>query len=500
MEIGFENKVINVYRELCRQTKHVQVSAESVVPDTDEDIGRVASVQSSVLLKSKDLTGRGVLISGEASASLLYITEDQQRVSFVRLSKSFTIEYEAADIDSETVAQIHLAVLNAEARVINPRKVSVTFELSAELSCYKKEELCVDTALPERERRGVHAKYDDRELVFANAACEKTFAINEQFAFPTGKPSPCKLVSHKVELVISDSQLIGTKVIVKGSAEIALCYLSQDVSYPVKTEFSAPFSQIIDVGEESMDSCIVTPELTSCYFDLIDTMSGEKALDMEIHAVMQLVCRCRKRMRYVSDVYSNLMPASCEVKNCQYTVASDVQRVKLSADERISIVDDCTDVLSAFVSIAHLSQEQGKLNAGVNIDVVYRTKSGLLSSARRTISMEGECGAANIRIISSRLTDVYLRPDSQFIDGHMSVELSYLVCTNVELNKVSSVTLDDQAPFDLSRYPTVTMVRAGGESLWELAKQYHSSVERISAMNEIDGDINGKMLLIAKSV
>ena len=49
----------------------MQESAESVVPDTDDDIGHIATVQSYVMLKSKDITSRGVLISGEAVASLL---------------------------------------------------------------------------------------------------------------------------------------------------------------------------------------------------------------------------------------------------------------------------------------------------------------------------------------------------------------------------------------------------------------------------------------------
>lgn len=500
MEINFENKIINAYREICRQTRRIQESAESVVPDTDEDIGRVASVQTTVMLKSKDITSRGVLISAEAAASLIYITEDQQKVSFVRLTRSFSMEYEVPDVDGETVAQISLTVLNAEARVINPRKVSVTFELSGELSCYKLESLCLETALPECACKGVHARYESSELVFANAACEKTLAINEQFSFPSGKPCPSRLVSQRVEFVISDSQLIGSKIVVRGCAEISLCYLSNDVNYPVKADFSTPFSQIIDIGEESMDGCTVIPELTSAYFNLIDTINGEKALDMELHAVLQVVSRCRRRMCYVADIYSNLMPAQCDVQSCQYNVVSDSQRLKLSADERINIVDDCSDVLSAFVSVAHLSQEQAKLSAGVNIDVVYRTNSGLLSSVRRSVSMQGECASANIRIVGYRLTDVYLRPDGQFIDGHMAVEVSCLVCSSVELRKVGSVALDEQSPYDLSDYPTVTMVKAGDETLWELAKQYHSSIEKISAFNDLEGELKGKMLLIPKSV
>ncbi len=500
MEISFENKVMTYYREICRQSKRIQISAESVVPDTDEDIGRLASVHTSVMLKSKDLTGRGVLISGEAAASLLYITEDQQSVSFVRLTKLFTIEYEAADIDTDTVAQISLSVLNTEARVINPRKVSVTLELCGDLSCYKPEELCVESSLPKDKCKCLHARYDNAELVLACAACEKTFSISEQFPFPSGKPCPSRLVSQKVEFIIGDCQLIGRKLIIKGTAEIGVCYLSQEANYPVKAEFSTPFSQIVDIGEESMDGCTVLPELTSGYFELTDTINGEKALDTELHGVLQIVCRSRRDVSYVADAYSNLMPAECVRESCQYGVLSDTQRIKLSADERISIVDDCEDVLSAFVSIAHLSQEQAKLSASVNIDVVYRTTGGLLSSARRSVSMEGDCGSAGIRLLGSRLTDVYLRPDNQFIDGHISVELSYLMCSAVEISKVAAVSLDDESPYDTREYPTVTMVRAGDESLWELAKTYHSCVEKISEINPMEGELKGRMLLIPKTV
>ena len=52
MEISFENKVVGTYREISHQLKRIQESMESVVPDTNDDIGRIASFQTSVLLKS----------------------------------------------------------------------------------------------------------------------------------------------------------------------------------------------------------------------------------------------------------------------------------------------------------------------------------------------------------------------------------------------------------------------------------------------------------------
>lgn len=500
MEISFENKTVNIYREIYHQTKRSQESAESVVPDTDDDIGRIASVQTALMLKSKDVTTRGVIISGEATAALLYITEDQQKVSFVRLTKSFTMEYEVADIDPDTVAQVRLSIVNCETRVVNPRKVSVTFELAGELSCYKQESLTIDSRLPAEGSDGLHARYESTELMLVSAACEKTFGINEQFSFPSGKPAPSRLVSQQIDFAVSDSQLIGSKVIIKGNVNLSLCYLSEEVNYPLRTEFTTPFSQIIDIGEESMDNCSMNIELTSAYFDIINTISSEKALDVELHAVIQLVSRSRKSLSYVADIYSNKMPVECATQSRQFGVVSSVQKLKITSDERLSVAEDCTDVLSAFLSITEISLEQGQVKAAVGVNVVYRDSNGLLSSVHRSVNLEGDGGGQNLRLCAARLCDVYLRPDGQFIDGHISAEVSCLVCGSIEVRKVGAVSLDEDAAYDLSAYPTVTLVRVERESLWELAKTYHSSVEQIRAMNELEEEISGRLLLIPKAL
>ena len=111
-------------------------------------------MQTAVLMKSKDVTSRGVLVTGELTAALIYITESEKSVSYVRLSKSFTLEYDIGEADADALAQVALTIQNSEARVLNPRKVSVTFELVGEMSCYRQENIVVDTRLPESAPEG----------------------------------------------------------------------------------------------------------------------------------------------------------------------------------------------------------------------------------------------------------------------------------------------------------------------------------------------------------
>lgn len=106
-------------------------------------------------------------------------------------------------------------------------------------------------------------------------------------------------------------KIIGTKLIIKGNVFVSVLYMSDEVNYPIKMDFTSPFSQIVDTGIENLDSSDVIMELTSSYCDLIDTISGEKAADIEIHALLEILGCKRERISYVSDAYCNICPVQC---------------------------------------------------------------------------------------------------------------------------------------------------------------------------------------------
>lgn len=500
MELFFENKNVGIYKELCYQRKIIQESVESVVPDTDDDIGRIATVQSCVLLKSKDISTRGVLVTGEALATLIYINEAKDKHAFVKLSKSFSIEYDIANITDDALAQIKLSVLNAEARIINPRKVSVSFEIAGDLSCYASEEMSVESGFNPQNCAGLHVKYDSVNVNTITAVCEKTFSLNEQFVFPSGKPRPERIISSNVDYTVNDAQFVGTKAIIKGNASIEVYYLSEDVNYPVKAEFNTSFSQIIDLGEEEMEQGSASVTLTGAYYELADSIGGDKLLDIELHAVLQMLCRSKREVVYISDAYSNLMPLTCERETANIKMLADFKKLKLSCDERLDMTDDCADALSIFVFSNRLVFEKNKVKANLAVDVVYRSKSGALCSSRRNIEMEADCNFAEYRIAEANLADVYIRPDGQYIDGHFCLEVSCEIYSTTVIDRISAVILDEELPIDTSELPALSLVRCTGESLWELAKEYHSTVEKICTLNDTEQDIKGRMLLIPKSI
>jgi len=500
MEIGFENKTVSSYIETAHLYRRIQESAESVVPDVNKDIGKIVSTETTVMLKAKELSSRGISVSGELSASVLYIDESESRISHVNLTKSFTMDFENADTEDELLTQVKLQVVNCEARALNPRKLSVSFDLSGELSCYRQVQTELDTMIAAEQAQGIHLKYESCEIMMANAVCEKSFAISEQLIFPSGKPVPSQLICQNAEFIVTDTQLIGSKVIIKGNANISVRCASEEICYPVCADFSVPFSQIVETGKEQMDGCSAIIQPSSAYYRLVDTINGEKAIDSEIHAVIQLVSRCKQPVRYISDVYCNLMPVESTMRLRQFKELTEPQRIRFMTEEHVSIAEDCSDVLCVFPGISKLDVSQGKLSAAVQLDIVYTNSNGSLAAAHRVLETETEYTGKLSRIDYTRISDINLKPDGKLIECRISIEASCREQKDIEFSSLSALELREEEAYDCTLFPSLSLVRVENETLWELAKAYHSSIESIAAMNTDIEQLHGKLLLIPKSV
>ena len=80
------------------------------------------------------------------------------------------------------------------------------------------------------------------------------------------------------------------------------------------------------------------------------------------------------------------------------------------------------------------------------------------------------------------------------------MELTYSSEKYTEKSTVVSLELNEDEPYDFSSFPTVTIVRAEKNELWEYARRYHSSVEEIEAVNGKEENYAGKLLLIPKGI
>ncbi len=491
MQLRFEETTKEIWRERVHREQKCRVDLESVVPDVYEDVGRVASLRCTVLLKSKEVGAQGIVLGGEAEAVVLYITENADAVSCVRLTKEFscTVETDGTELSE---AQGTLRVLRTEARILNPRKLAVSAEIVCEVYGYGRE--AVTTRLMPDAEAGNLLEGQQTEITvqLPAAVTEKSFALTESFVFGPEKAAPLQLLGRELSFRLTEQSRVGSRLIVKGAMELAILYEAEGICWPLRQVFSAPVSQILDLGSENAVCCRVLCEPTAVYLTLTDSISGGKAVEAEIHALLQAVSRTEEKLFCLTDAYSNLMPLRCEMRRLSAPRCGETERSLSTADEPIAVAEDCADLLCV---LPNLTRDGAQLS--VELDLIYRTKTGEIAAARRTLALRGDTLPPEAEILSASLTRCDLHPEGEGLSCSLAAELSWRRSTEEIVEAVESVSLDEEHPYDRSALPGFTLVRAEGESLWELARAYHSSASAIAALNDI-AEPAGRMLLIPR--
>jgi hypothetical protein len=490
MELRFESGARRLWRECLHTEERRLVELEGVVPDVGDDVGRIAAIRCAVHMTAKELTPRGLRVEGEVEAVLLCITENADAVQSVRLTKGFESEIDAPGMGADE-AQAFPRVLRAEGKVLNPRKLAVRAELGVEVSLWKQEE-AVLTLLPAEEDAALLCGLcAETETVPASAVGEKSFALTESFVFPPERPAPRRILCAESAFSLADTTRLGSRLIVKGTLLLSVLYEAEGYAWPLRQEFTAPLSQIVDLGAEDAVCCTLRCDTSSLYLDLAEGIGGP-SLSAEVHAVLQAVCRVRESLRCLTDAYSNAMPLRFETCAVPLPQAAEPRRLSFTASEPVAAGEDCAEILTVLPA---LSFQGTAVTAG--LDLLYRTKNGEIAAAHRELALRGEAPGADARVLSLTWKRCELRIEGEGVQCELEAELRVQELGERTLEAICAVELDEENPIARASLPTVTLVRADGESLWELARRYHSSVAAIENANP--GGAAGEMLLIPRA-
>jgi len=493
MELPFERKTCGAWRESLYQTERIRVDLEGVVPDVNEDVGRIACVQSNVLLKSKEITESGVLVGGELQSLFLCITENADAVQTVTLRREFETEIESSGGKPEE-AQVSLCVLRTEARVLNPRKLSAVIELGCTVTGWSRDEQLLSLLPQEGDESLLCGLAGNSEMQPVTVITEKSFAVSESFSFPEKDAAVSRILWGDARVNLQEHSRIGSRLIVKGSAEIRLLCEGEGRCFPIVRHFSAPISQILDAGNENICCCTLQCETTSLYFNLTDSIGGGQAVDAEIHAVLQLAGRSNETFNCLKDAYSNIMPLHQTMETVTIPNCGEMMNSSAQISELLAVAEDCAEILSILPAV---SMDGAAPRA--EFDILYRSKIGEIAAVHRQVQLKTEALPDRARILDVNLTRCDLRPEGEGVQCELQASILWQTVRETEEAAVSSVTLEEEHPFDPAAFPAVTLVRGEGESFWELAKTYHSSVSAMEAMNGTE-DQKGKMLLIPRSM
>lgn len=487
MKIELKSREGSAYKKLCSSTAEAHSDAELIVPDTLEDILRILCCRHQCRIREKNVSQDAVGISGEIDVTVMYIPETGDGVRIVGTTVPFEISFDAPGADSTSTAVTRLQMLNVDAKAVNPRKISLSASVTMEQSCYKYSDFSW-TEQPANTQDKLFFKTQELKCKSIVLVSEKTLSIEDELELPEAFHG-ADFVKAFSSIKLDGSDVVGTKLVVKGTAEIEAVYLVSGV--PQIASFTLPFSQLFNLP----DGC-TEPEVSSCamitgqYFEAFDDK-----LSADIRAAIQIVCLQEQSITYISDAYScrkQLDLTSSEL-NCltKTEEITQIRSVKLSYNS-----DYGADAIISAAAFAGCPETgDADVFVPVTADIIYKDREGALRACRVR-------GKAQFELPDDhRPDDVYVTNigvsasamgDSINADIDVTLISRYLSYSSISMiNEVSETELDREKS-DTALY----MCRCTDGDLWSLAKKYGSDVELIKLINEIDDLPDDRLLLI----
>lgn len=487
MKIELKSREGSVYKKLCSSVSEANSDAELIVPDSLEDILRILSCRRQCRIREKNVSQDAVSVSGEIDVTVMYIPETGDGVRVVGTSVPFEISFSAPGADSTSSAVTKLLALTADAKAVNPRKISITTSAVMELSCYKYSDMCWFEP-PESAPDKLFFKTSELKCKSIVLVSEKTLSVEDELDVPE-QLSGGDFVKAFSSISLGDSEVVGTKLVVKGTAEIEALYLVSGV--PQSAHFSLPFSQLFTLPDGCTDPEVIACDMiTGQYFEAFD---GK--LSADIRAAIEIICLQEQSVSYICDAYS--CKKELALSSSELSCLTGIGLVSSSCPVTLSYNSDYGSeaVIAAVVYAACPEISETEVLIPVTAELIYKDREGAVRSCklRGKAQYLPENGRRPDKIhIASVTVSASAKGESLSADICVVVSARYL-----DYNDICMISEVDETELDRERpNAALYMCRCADGDLWALAKKYGSDTELIKQINEIDEVPSDRLLLI----
>lgn len=504
MELKLNTAVVDCYEKVFSQTVRQEETQTAVVPEALPDIGGILCASGTALIRGKDVEEGRIRLEANVPVRISYCPEEGEGVRGLEVNVPLYLSLEDANIPERGVCVAEISLAAVEAKLLNPRKISVRAEVVFSVDCYAEGQLEFEGAPEGAPAEGVNILQNRLTVTPVRAVTEKTFVLVDEFNLPAAVSGADTVLNQQTNVVVEDVQATGSKLIVKGSVKSCVFCADADGNAGA-VEFSTGFSQIVDLGRTPEDEVFaaVSVLLSGAHYDLSDDGRTGSA---EVHLVAQVVARERAEVPCLADAYSNRRALDLECAERELRRVETELSLRASLREALPTEYAVAGVVQSCAVPGTPRTEGERVSVPVSVCLLYRDADGCLRSEKRRFEaafsyelQEGE----TLLPVSAGVQELYVSPAEDGAEVRMSLELRAFLAETETVKCVTGLSWDEMAEADASVRPTLVILRAcARDDLWTIAKQNCSTVEAIIEANGIDpGDGSWeKLILIPKTV
>lgn len=491
---------------IFNQSAEQAIDIEFTLPDFLPSINRILKCKAVSMISSKGINGSIVNIDGCVTVTVIYVNDDNKVFSY-EYQYPFNKNFDIKENCQNMIIECSTSCEYINCRAVTNRKIDIHGATSIEINCIAKKSVEI---LSDIDNDDIEVNRISIPATTPMGCSEKYLIIEEELEIGQGQPSVMSLLRYTSTPVLKENRLINGKVIIKGELHILAIY-SDEGGNLQNIKSCIPFSQILEIDGIS-DECETKTKISVAYIEIKPKTSsnGEiRSFLLNSKLLIKSEAYCENDIEVISDAFSKRYFAEIS-KNC-VSIKKLIKSIQeeFSCKKSFTLNDaDISSVLDLWSDVQSVNcKTEGRtvyVTGVVLVGIIAIGSEGIPVYHEKSIDFEYKCSLdeekenmlceADLEIISSSFTLTATGIE-------LRLELAVNACVYQENNVcyVSDLKLDKSNTSNNTDYGAIVIYFAtAGESIWNIAKQYSSTVNEIKTLNNITDNVlsTNKTLLI----
>lgn len=481
------NKLIASKKEI------LLVEGDMIVPDTKPDILNTICTSGVVCIYKKEVMDEKVRLDGNINTYIMYLADDSQdKVRGITTNLDFSEIIQVPNSKEGMNCKCEAKLKSIEAKVINGRKVGIKATLEVDIKIYSNEEIEIVNNI--QNDGGIQMLKQDLKVNSLVGMGETKIYAKDTITVDN-IDNIAEILKVCACICDKDIKVSYNKILTKAEFEIKIMYLTEDNRINSKTA-RIPVIGFIDIPNVTEENiCDVNYEIKNIVIKL--NSIEEHSIYVEAEIAVSTAVYEEKQINLIQDLYS-----PCENLDFKQKTVSTItnkaskqetkqirEKIRLDGIEGRNIID---------VDVIPIIQKENALNSRViyegDLELKFVVGNNELDMDVKRVTIPFEYVLEPITDGENMNNELETQITNQdFIvqdGGDVSANIDILMNTSshrsTNLNLIEEIQTNGER--EKEDYGLIMYIVKKGDTLWEIAKKFGSTIDDIVRANGIENE------------
>jgi len=505
VDVSKEKLILN--KLICEKKETIVVQGDMIVPDSKPDILSTLNSTGIVSVYKKEVQNGRVRVDGNINIYIMYLADSlDDRIRGLNTNLDFSENFVVSDCTQEMRAELETCIKSIECKVLNGRKINIKVTLDTAVKIFAEEETELICDLNDKDIQVLKPTHKINSLIGigeTKTSIKETINIDNQ-------DNLAEIIKCNLRIINKDIKISYNKVLAKADVELKIAYLTEESKIKVIT-CNLPIVGFIDMPNIAENSiCDANYQVKNIIIK--PNPVEEHSIYVEIEMGISSECYEEKEINLIEDLYSTCSNLEFN-KRSVTTISNKMKRQQaLNVNTKVNIPEIAGNELidvDIQPTITNVVKRNSRIiyEGELQLNLLYSDEGQNQTNSKATaipfeITLENTENAENLQDNPTiEVQSSNCKVEGGAVNCNIDLMLNAGLQENANLDIIDEINVGELE--DIQDYSVVIYIVKKGDTLWQIAKRFKSTVDDIARVNGLEDSnrINeGEKLYIPKTV